>query len=516
MHGVTRAITRSALLLLVTAAGCGRACASTDATDRDGAAASSSDRASPDAPSSHPPVEPWLARLGGEGEDEGLAVATGPDGTVAVTGVFSGVVEPDGIDGAEPWRSGGGSDAFVAVWSSDGRLRWTRTLGGGGEDRGHAVTVASDGSVVVAGRFQGAAEIGDGAADVGRLRGTGSSDAFVLSLDRDGAVRWSRTIGGSGWAEALALREAPGGGVLVGGRFAGTVDLDPTEGTDQRTAAGDVDGFAVMLTSDGGRVWSRVVGGAGLDEVLTVDVDASGSVLAGCFSDVVDLDADGVEEPRRASGFTDVFVVRLGPDGALRWARTWGGAYVDQANGVALASGGEVAVTGIFVDAVSFDPAAEDGERRSVGRSDVFVAALSADGSLRWVRTLGGPSSDYGTGLAVGPAGEVVVTGRFQGTASIVAGEGRVDLTSSGHRPDGFVAAVDRDGRSPWAASIGGPGLDRCRAVAVGAGGVVVVTGAFEDTLEVRMGDDAPRRTTSRGAADVFVFRWLDTLRHAR
>ena len=45
------------------------------------------------------------------------------------------------------------------------------------------------------------------------------------------------------------------------------------------------------------------------------------------------------------------------------------------------------------------------------GIYDAFVAKLSPNGAHLWSTYLGGSSDDYGTGIAVDPSGNVLVTG---------------------------------------------------------------------------------------------------------
>ena len=70
----------------------------------------------------------------------------------------------------------------------------------------------------------------------------------------------------------------------------------------------------------------------------------------------------------------------------------------------------------------------------------VATAAHAAAGDLLWARSAGGSGWDYGWGIAVDAAGNALVTGRFQGSATFGAGEANeTTLTSAGHN-DIFIA----------------------------------------------------------------------------
>ncbi len=489
------------LLVTIAAAGC-RRCDSAEAPAEPTDARASD--AAPDA--AEPALEPWVVDLGGEGEDQGLAVASGPEGLVVVAGQFSSELPRPAGQGDSVWRSRGGSDAFVAAWSREGEPRWSRAFGGPGEDRAQAVAAGEGGSVVATGRFQGTVEFDPGAGEPHRRSSRGSAGTFVVNLDPGGGVRWVKVLDGTGWIEGQALAVDPDGGIWVGGRFAGTIDFNPHEGAEPRSAEGDVDAFVARFTSEGELDWVRTFGGARVDEVTAIAALGDGAALAGHFSEEVDLDPGEGESLRRSEGFTDVFVMRLDARGELSWVRTFGGGLIDQAQGVAASPAGEVWAAGIFVGEVRFLPG-DGGLRRSQGRSDGFVIKLDAEGRPVWVRTLGGESSDYAYGLAVSEGGIAVIAGRFGGTVDFDPGEARRELTSEGDegRPDGFLLALDRDGRHRWSWRFGGPGLDRGRAVAFGPGGLALITGSFEGpALFPPEGDDGTRRA-SAGGSDVFV-----------
>jgi hypothetical protein len=68
-------------------------------------------------------------------------------------------------------------------------------------------------------------------------------------------VTWARGFGsetGAGTGVApLGLGLGPAGQVVLGGRFFGTMDVDPSSASFALTSLGAADGFVVRLTSNG-------------------------------------------------------------------------------------------------------------------------------------------------------------------------------------------------------------------------------------------------------------------------
>lgn len=113
----------------------------------------------------------------------------------------------------------------------------------------------------------------------------------------------------------------------------------------------------------------------------------------------------------------------------------------------------------------------------SLGGSDGFLAKYSATGSLLWSRRFGGPQDETVSDLALDAAGNLYVSGGFQGIAGFDAANSVVLASSGGE--DGFVAKFSPGGTLVWARRFGGAGLDQVSALSVTGGGDVFAAGQF-------------------------------------
>ena len=75
----------------------------------------------------------------------------------------------------------------------------------------------------------------------------------------------------------------------------------------------------------------------------------------------------------------------------------------------------------------------------------MFVAKYRHDGSVAWVKRFGGSYDDLGAGIAVDGAGDVYVTGQFQGSIDLGSG-----LTSAGGYDIFLAKLAGTDGRVLW------------------------------------------------------------------
>jgi hypothetical protein len=198
----------------------------------------------------------------------------------------------------------------------------------------------------------------------------------------------------------------------------------------------------------------------------------------------VDFDPGPGEDLRKAASCFDGFVVSLTSDGGYQWARTFGGSGRDRVGGVSVAADGAIYAAGQFEQTVDFDPGPGQLLRSSAGEIDEFLVALTPAGELAWVRTWGGPGTEYGTGhVAARSDGSLVVAGQFQQQADLDPGDG-VDIRSSAGGDDVFVMVFDADGDRQWAATFGGASYDGVGRLAVGPGGAIYLTGSFHGAAD--------------------------------
>ncbi len=208
----------------------------------------------------------------------------------------------------------------------------------------------------------------------------------------------------------------------------------------------------------------------GRGEGRATAVDAAGnSYVTGYFRGTTTFGATTLI----STGATDLFVAKLSATGTYLWAVAAGGRGDENGAGLAVDGDGYVVVTGLFDS-----PTATFGSLTlaRAGNSDAFVARLTPAGAWQWAVRAGGTGDDRGTAVAVDGTGHVVVSGAFQGTATV----GNSTFTT----PDygGFVARLTPAGVWQWANSAEGGYRANINGVAVAPSGSVVVTGDFTGT----------------------------------
>lgn len=436
----------------------------------------------------------WLA--------PGLSLALG----LGCRGACEGRPVRDGGGAPRPEAAAEATDAEAGDGALAPRLAaLVLALGGPGEDRALDVAAHEDGSFTVTGGFQGEVDLDPGPGTAAATS-RGVVDAFVLRLGADGDHLWSRAFGGPGLDEGQAVAPRPGGGAAVVLSFQGSLDVDPGDGVDERSSAGDVDALLLLLGGRGEVEAALRVGGPGADRLSDVAVGPDGGVaVVGSFQGTVDLDLGEAVDERRSAGLDDGLVLSLDREGRTRWIRTLSGPGLVRPSAVAVGADGAVFVTGLFTETVDLDPGDEVDARSSAGRSDLFVLALDAEGRARWGRTLGGEGADFGESIAATADGGAVAVGRWRGTVDLDPGPERDERSAAG-RTDGLALRLDAAGVARWVRAFGGPGLDVASSVAVAPDGSVAITGGCEGEVDMDPGGAGLHRTAA-GGLDGFVLR---------
>jgi hypothetical protein len=253
--------------------------------------------------------ELWTARRGASANDEALAVAFAPDGSVVVSGktdsALSGQV------------SAGGADGYLRGYSASGLELFTRQFGTGGADAATALLVRDNGAGGID-IFTGGVENNRGVVrsfsyktgtgfSVGSTRDLGYFyKGAINALAADGS---SLYVGGEIGADRLTLSNTARGAVAGQEGFVARIDADLTStNLDRATYLGSAQDDAVKSLA-----------------IVNGDVYAAG-VTGGAIAG-----SGAAKSPLS-------FLTRLGDDGDTEWMRTF------------TSAGGAVSLTSIAVD----------------------------------------------------------------------------------------------------------------------------------------------------------------------
>ena len=215
-----------------------------------------------------------------------------------------------------------------------------------------------------------------------------------------------------GSLEAPVWIRTPGTDQALGiARFADEGSLVLTGRTDG--GLGEDDGFVSLISADGELQWMTILGSAGVDVLLDVDVHASGTIFAGGVS-------TGDFQGERNALFSDGALSALDTNGVVLWSRLLGMGAINQLT---------LEDDGVVVSGSGIQPGRQD--------ADAFIAKYSLSGERLWSTWVSSDGTDSATGLFI------------QDNTIWVVGftDGALFFEGTTVSLDGWIGRFDREGR---------------------------------------------------------------------
>jgi hypothetical protein len=383
---------------------------------------------------------PWARTYGGPRPDVASAIAAAADGTLVLGGSTRSF---DAVD----------ADLWLLRLGRDGEVVWEERFEGPATERAAGVVALRDGGAVV---------VADWSVSTGLSR---RSAILVARLDCTGDVVWATAVeSAEGVLFAEDVREAPEGGFLVAGAI----------GEPSRV---DLDCLVVKLAANGSPQWRQVYGRAdGNESCHSIALADDGFVLAGEY--------ESPESPRR---WSDVWLVRIDAQGAVRWQETFGEPDSWERAPAIREVGG-----GTFLVSAMRDEGAE-------------LIAVDGSGTAVWQRAYRVPQGLlFPSGVSVSPDGAAIVVGTTR--------------PPDGSLEDVWAMRASASGDVVWSRRYGRDTLDRGEAVTghtVEDGVVLAATMAWgspedaDDAFLLRLGSDG--RAGTQGDALAIVDERLGT-----
>ncbi|MDY2586114.1 hypothetical protein SNF14_02085 [Winogradskyella aquimaris] len=181
-------------------------------------------------------------------------------------------------------------DYWVIKLSLSGELIWERSFGGSQIDEARGVVNTIDGNFIIA---------GDTRSDDNNVsQNNGAADLWLVNISPDGSLIWEKTIGGSSFDVARAIKKSANNGFLLSGSSRSS-DMDVSENNGQN------DAWVLKTDHAGTLIWEKTVGGSNIDFAYDIAELLDGSIIA--VGDTASNDGDIIEN----KGFTDLLILKI-------------------------------------------------------------------------------------------------------------------------------------------------------------------------------------------------------------
>lgn len=404
-------------------------------------------------------------------------------------------------------------------------------------------TVDSAGNTYITGVFNGSLTFNTPQQPT-TLNGTRELDFFIAKLDPAGHTLWARCANGAtniatGFSldGGLAVAVDAQGNAYVGGGFVNSLAFKDANGNTVATLGDNntdinFELFIAKYSANGTLAWVR--GGesevaddpeaeedldAGINGITEIVVDNAGNpYVAGTFSGTNFLGQEIAPE-----GGRDVLLARLNPaNGDPVWVSTPGSANTDAVMGMAIDAAANLYIIGDIGGTITFPTQPSETTFQLEDEfGDSFIAKYNQNGQVLWARQVGGTQPIDGMHIAANSAGQLYLTGAFEGTAEFDSIT--VSDQAEGTGSSGYLAKFTTNGNALWVRSFGHLAGETTEGdvlgyrVSVDGAGNPYVAGTFEGQAVFGEAPATPQMLISEGPGDQFVlhydaagnFRWV-------
>jgi len=342
-------------------------------------------------------AQQFQCAMGTSARDWGKCIIQTSDGGYAVTG---------GVNSAGVWIS---SDIYVIKINANGNLMWNKTLSGTGYDEGYSIVQTNDGGYVIAG--------------ISNSFGAGDFDGILIKYNATGTLQWFRKFGGNGSVDMIfSVVKTTDGGFAVAGYTESFSD--------------NPDVYIIRFNSDGIVLWSKTIGGTGIDQGKSIVQTNDGGFAVGGYTN--------------SFGLASLYVIKLDVSGNLQWTRTVGATGKEWGESIIQSSDGGYAISGGY-------------NVNSIDVSDLYLVKLNSAGNLQWTCVIDALDGESGRSLVQANNGNFIVAGMYYpytGTS------------------DAYVATINSSGIFQTARKIGWSSYDFANSITKTSDGGFAMTGS--------------------------------------
>ncbi|RZJ70779.1 MAG: T9SS type A sorting domain-containing protein [Flavobacterium sp.] len=449
------------------------------------------------------PTLEWHGAFGGPQNDAGTSMSLAPDGSLYITGNFSGTVDFDPGTGVENRTATGGVNTFIQKLSTTGALLWVKTLNLNTVAFASLCKTDAAGNVYIAAPFTGTADLDPGAG-VANVVTSLNNNTFLLKLNSAGEYVWARAMEAAQASPngVYALQTDANGNVYSSGYYNGSL----TQGSTTVTSAGTIDSFIQKYDANGNAQWLKSFGGAYIDYASGIVIDGAGNIfVTGVFQSTSDLDPGVSQFIVVGQGLTDAFISKLSPNGEFIWAKTLGGNNQEGFGDVKIDNTGNIYLAA-YSNSTGMTIATQPTTTFSTtGDYDSILLKIDSAGNPLWVRQFGGTGSDFATRLLLDTAGKIVVVGQFTGMLNF--GSLAPNTLTNAGGSDLYITRFSAEGEFTDVFGIGGSGADSCYEFFADAAGDYYMLGLYTQSLDLDP-SAATATITSNGFEDYFVAKY--------
>ncbi len=281
-------------------------------------------------------------------------------------------------------------------------------------------------------------------------------NSFSQTHRFDFAKSFSPTLNEYGYIRIYQTTTDSIGNFYSIGSFSGVIDFIGSSDSLSLSAQGFRDAFILKHNSDSTFAWCKQIGSPqgnvihnSTANIYDIKIDSSNNSLyiVGSFRDSVDFNPDStIQEIHHSNNTNSCFISNFSLNGDLQWVKTIKNAYAR----MDISSDNSIYLAGDFRDTIHFTNLNSNQILVSNGNKDGFIAKLTNDGSLIWVKQIGGTGDDSFNKIKIDNENNLILSGSYNGLADLNPDPNIDSILFSVLNFDCFIEKIDTAGQLIW------------------------------------------------------------------
>ncbi len=438
----------------------------------------------------------WAKQFTGNSNSQGFEITTDTSGNSITSGIFTGTIDFDPGPGIFNMSAVWNGDIYVSKLDVGGNFVWAKCFQNTFYKEVTDIKTDSAGNVYITGWFNGVIDFDPGPAIYNLTANI--TDIFICKLDASGNFLWAVKMGGSNVDAAWSLALDAWGNVITTGIFSGIADFDPGPGTFNITAPINSQlTFVSKLDNSGNFIWAKSFTTTTISTPTSTGTDLLGNIYTcGWFNQTLDLDPGPAIFNLTATGGKDIFLSKLDSVGNFVWAKKISGNNDEECTAMHVDPTGFISLTGIFKGTTDFDPGSGIYNLVATGTTSGFVTKLDPYGNMFWAKQFAGDLILEPAAITVDAFSNVIITGRFLGTADFNP-DSAIYFGYSPFYFNGFVCSLNNSGNFRWTHTLESlTDNNQINSIATDQYGSLFLTGVFEGGVDFNPGSGTSYMTS--------------------
>lgn len=354
---------------------------------------------------------------------------------------------------------------FFNISAFSQNIEWQKCYGGSSYDQANFIQQTTDKGYFIMMTTQ--------SSDEELPEGPGDDDIWIVKLTSTKEVEWQRRLGGMYKDIACQGQQTGDGGYIITG-WSNSIDGGVSG------SHGGIDIWILKLRSDGKIQWKNCFGGSEDDFPKCVRQTTDGGYIIAGYTN---SDNGNVS---KNNGRTDIWVVKLKPNGNINWKKCLGGSKNDYSYSIReTPDGGYILAGGTY--------SGDGNVTENRGSSDLWIVKLSDSGKIEFQRSFGGSNYDIASDILLTNDGGYIIAGSTQSTDG--------DVTGNHGSVDGWVLKLNSSYEIEWQKCYGGSNRDFFDYFLPAENGYILAGGSLSHDGDV---------TGNYGQKDIWIVR-IDT-----